>query len=29
MTTMNDLSPLVNDPMERLNVEYKSWLDLS
>lgn len=28
MASMNDLSPLVNDPMERLNVEYKSWLDL-
>ena len=28
MTTMEDLRPLVDYPMERLDAEYKSWLDL-
>ena len=29
MTTMEDLRPLVDYPMERLDAEYKGWLDLS
>ena len=29
MTTMEDLRPLVDHPMERLDAEYKGWLDLS
>ena len=29
MTTMDDLRPLVDYPMERLDAEYKGWLDLS
>ena len=29
MTTMEDLRPLVDYPMERLDAEYKDWLDLS
>ena len=28
MTTMGDLQPLVEEPMERLEVEYKEWLNL-
>ena len=28
MTTIGDLQPLVEEPMERLEVEYKGWLDL-
>ena len=28
MTTMEDLRPLVDYPMERLDAEYKDWLDL-
>ena len=28
MTTISDLQPLVEEPMERLEVEYKVWLDL-
>ena len=29
MTTMEDLRPLVDYPIERLDAEYKDWLDLS
>ena len=29
MTTVEDLRPLVDYPMERLDAEYKDWLDLS
>lgn len=28
MTMMEDLRPLVDEPMERLDAEYKDWLDL-
>ena len=28
MTMPNDLQPLVDAPMERINVEYKNWLEL-
>ena len=28
MTTIGDLQPLVEEPMERLEVEYKEWLNL-
>ena len=28
MTTMEDLRPLVDEPMERLDAEYKDWLNL-
>ena len=27
MTTIGDLQPLVEEPMERLEVEYKDWLE--
>ena len=29
MTSMEDLRPFVNEPMERLDAEYKGWLNLS
>ena len=29
MVIMNDLQPLVDEPVERLSVEYKKWLDIS
>lgn len=28
MTTISDLQPLVEESLERLEVEYKDWLDL-
>ena len=28
MTTIGDLQPLIEEPMERLEVEHKDWLDL-